>query len=480
MRKLTATIILVLMGASIHAQNLNLWGTTQNGGINSQGTIYKIENGSFNSLHSFDGWTEGSMPWGTLIQATNGMLYGLNPIGGNTSGTDSGVLYEFNPITNILSVKASFGSAIDDGDFPQGSPLQASNGKIYWYTSLGGTNGAGTIFEYDPLTDIYEKKADFELTNTGGVPMHSALEEANNGKLYGMTRLGGVNNLGVLFEYDPVTEVLVKKMDFDGANNGAEPMGGLELASNGSLYGTTRIGGLWDVGVLFEYDPVTDIYTKKLDFYPLTTGSSSAITLTNGPDDALYGIQSSIQGNAFVLHISKYDIALDTLTHIFDFTSTNTGGTPTPAIGANMFLGSNGKLYGTMQTGGDYDNGVVFEYELTSGTYTKLVDFDCNSTVSCFPTYGVIEVDTSLLSLNEDIQSAIQIFPNPTNDVINIISTEDLKFSVQLINVYGKIIDEFDVFSSETNLDLSTYKSGNYILKINSEKDCFIQKITKI
>ena len=93
-------------------------------------------------------------------------------------------------------------------------------------TAYGGVNGDGVLFEYDPATNIYTKKFDFDGSATGVYPFGSLLE-AGNGKLYGMTVYGGVNGDGVLFEYDPATNTCAKKLDFDGSATGTYPFGSL-------------------------------------------------------------------------------------------------------------------------------------------------------------------------------------------------------------------------------------------------------------
>ena len=84
-----------------------------------------------------------------------------------------------------------------------------------------------------------------------------------------MTYFGGINDLGVIFEYNIATNTLTNKVDFN-FNKGASPDGSLMQASNGKLYGMTNGGGVnggfGGYGVLFQYDPVTSTYTKKLDF----------------------------------------------------------------------------------------------------------------------------------------------------------------------------------------------------------------------
>ncbi len=72
-------------------------------------------------------------------------------------------------------------------------------------------------------------------------------------------------NLGVLFEFDLATSSFSKKFDFD-TLNGIHPAGSLTLVDNGKLYGTTSKGGLYNWGVLFEWDADAGVFTKKLDF----------------------------------------------------------------------------------------------------------------------------------------------------------------------------------------------------------------------
>jgi len=48
------------------------------------------------------------------------------------------------------------------------------------------------------------------------------LAQASDGKLYGMTSLGGSSSLGAIFSFDPVTSIYTKLIDYDGAN-GSQP-----------------------------------------------------------------------------------------------------------------------------------------------------------------------------------------------------------------------------------------------------------------
>lgn len=73
----------------------------------------------------------------------------------------------------------------------------------------------------------------------------------NEGKFYGITNKGGLTNYGVIFEWDPISNIYNKKIDFDW-NNGRNSFGSL-IFSDGKFYGMTRNGGINDRGVIFEW-----------------------------------------------------------------------------------------------------------------------------------------------------------------------------------------------------------------------------------
>ncbi|HWY35198.1 MAG TPA: T9SS type A sorting domain-containing protein, partial [Nitrosopumilaceae archaeon] len=186
--------------------------------------------------------------------------YGVTNIGGSSG---SGTIFEFDPVTNIYVKKYDF-IGTNNGVEPLGL-IRTANGLFYGLTVGGGANSYGTIFEYDPINNIYQKKLDLDNVNTGSNP-HQNLISALDGKLYGLTSMGGSNNKGVLFEFDPITNIFTKHIDFDGLTNGSTPQGQLVQASSGRIYGTTYKGGLNDMGTVFEFDPINKVFRKTLDF----------------------------------------------------------------------------------------------------------------------------------------------------------------------------------------------------------------------
>ena len=95
--------------------------------------------------------------------------------------------------------------------------LQIQAQELWGMTSAGGTDRIGTIIKTDANGNNQSVVYSFKEETPGGLPHYTKLCQASNGKLYGMTREGGANDQGVLFEYDPVAITYTKKLDFDGA-----------------------------------------------------------------------------------------------------------------------------------------------------------------------------------------------------------------------------------------------------------------------
>jgi uncharacterized repeat protein (TIGR03803 family) len=180
------------------ANDGNLYGTTTQGGAHSGGTVFKITpGGTFSTIYNFCAKTncaDGSGPYGTLVQATDGYLYGTTTYGGaNTTGCNGnscGTVFKISlngALTTLHSFCSEAGCA--DGSQPDVGLLQATDGKFYATAHSGGAHGYGTIFQITSagvLTTLH----DFD-TPDGVYP---ALMQATNGTLYGATRLGGTSS----------------------------------------------------------------------------------------------------------------------------------------------------------------------------------------------------------------------------------------------------------------------------------------------
>jgi uncharacterized repeat protein (TIGR03803 family) len=128
----------------VQASDGNFYGTTIEGGTNGDGTVFRITtNGIFTPLWSFTGGSDGTEPYAGLVQASDGNLYGTTEAGG-TNG--DGTIFRITT-NNVFTPLYSFTGG-HDGANPYAGLVQAANGNLYGTAGKGGTNGNGTVFEF--------------------------------------------------------------------------------------------------------------------------------------------------------------------------------------------------------------------------------------------------------------------------------------------------------------------------------------------
>ena len=71
-------------------------------------------------------------------------------------------------------------------------------------------------------------------------------------------------------------------------------------------------------------------------------------------------------------------------------------------------------------------------------------------------------------NINEVIESSTQIFPNPANNKLNIVSYGVNMTQIDIYSLDGKLIFRKDSNSNSDKIDVSSLQSGIYILSINS------------
>ena len=494
-------------GDLVQAPNGLMYGMTYNGGASSNtGALFDFDpvTAAYNVLMDLDNST-GRAPWGSLMLGSNGNLFGMTSSGGTHN---SGVLFEYNYSTYSYYKRFEFrndGGLTHMGRLPKSTLMQASNGKLYGMVRSSGGDGEGTLIEYDPVTMITTKKLDFHghpkgrlpygallhanddkfyfmmnyggLFNLGGISSYNrstgehvaefifndsiatgrnptgSLIQASNGKLYGMTMWGGTNDMGTLFEFDPVTKVFTKKVDFDGTAKGRLPQGSLFEASNGKLYGMTYAGGTIDDGVIFEFDPATDTYTKKFDF-DTWYGSSPYGSLMEASNGKLYGMASQ-GGTANSGVLFEYDFALDFYTKKIDFGSSN-GIRPR----GNLIQATNGLLYGLTSQGGTSNYGTLFDYDIATNTLTTKANV---STSGRYPRGTLMQASNGKLYGTTNVSSlfeydiALDVFTHK----INFTGNGDMGETPQYGNLIEIICNETTETLTITACDTYTVPSGD-------------------
>jgi uncharacterized repeat protein (TIGR03803 family) len=245
----------------IQAMDGDFYGTTWSGGANGEGTIFKTtRSGNLTILHSF-GQTEGHGPYAGLVQATNGSIYGTTSYGGdNGIGTVFKITLSGELATLHSFCRQDVSVSCSDGNAPYAGLIQATDGNFYGTTLAGGSvnSNAGTIFKITPrgtLVTLYAFCAQTRYCADGEGP-YGGLVQATNGKFYGTTFVGGANSscnggvgCGTVFSLSVGLSPFVKTLSTSGKVGGAVTVLGTDLTGatsvtfNGTAAAFTVVSG---------------------------------------------------------------------------------------------------------------------------------------------------------------------------------------------------------------------------------------------
>jgi uncharacterized repeat protein (TIGR03803 family) len=393
----------------VKAPNGKLYGTSYLGGQTntSQGSIfeYNPDSNTINNQVVFTG-TNGKYPRSRLALGSDNKFYGTTYNGGTNS---LGILFQFDYITGNFSKKYSFSN--ESGGRPYSPPIEKDSSGIFYGVTYSGGAIYGTLYKYNSVTDSVDKMEDFYLGKNGEQPNSNFI--ITNGKVYGTTFYGGAYNYGVFFSYDPASKTYTKIVDFDG-NNGKSPTGALVLANNGNIYGTTIEGGNYQNGTIFEYNTQSHTFTSKKHFnnYNGRFPQGSIIQATDGHIYGITKLGGSSYGSMF-----RYNISQDSIISIYSFAPNNNG-----SLGyypqSGIIQGNDGKLYGTTSYGGYANNGTLFKYNLSTNTYSYVntpkiantLTQASNGKIYTTLSYGGTNGNGSILEYSPVSDSLIQVY----------------------------------------------------------------------
>ena len=325
----------------------SLYGTTVFGGVNISdclingtsveagcGTVFSFDASSgFASIYSFGPFYSslGAGPFASLVQATNGVLYGTTEVGGiegcagtfgTLSQTGCGSIFSINGSNALVSLHQFSGL---EGAYPGAALLQGADGNFYGTTGGGGvltcssyaSVGCGTVYKMTTSGIISTLHA---FSETDGAFPSSPLVIGSDGYMYGTTTFGGSSTCtggaqwqgcGTIFKID-IAGNFTPLHSFSGPD-GAYPTA-LMLATDGYFYGTTQGGGDASCagrfgqgcGTVFRMDSAGNV-TVLYSFTGQSDGSWPESGVEQGPDGNLYGTTAygGINDDGVIFQISN-------------------------------------------------------------------------------------------------------------------------------------------------------------------------------
>lgn len=363
----------------------NLYGTTEVGGAYGNGVVFELvpkgKGWSYKVLHDFCySCGDGTNPVAGLIIDVNGNLYGTTAQSGPTG---CGTAFELSPkadgskwteMTIYAASCAPFGNNVDTGLTYQGAATGAPYdgvSPLYGTTNSGGT-GAGTVYMLMPKggkwkeTDLYAFCPNgTDGCNDGRFPGTLTLDA--NGRLFGLTFLGGAADAGTIYVLKPNArkpkwgeKMLYSFCSRSNCTDGGYPSGALAMDGAGNIFGTTTTADSesgtvyelaqdskgWRETVLYTFcseQNCADGYLPDGGVIRDAAGNPYGTTSIGGTGGA---------GTVFELSGSK-------LKTLHAFCSSN-GCADGSAPLAPLMMDSSGRLYGTTSQGGDTNNGTVF------------------------------------------------------------------------------------------------------------------------
>lgn len=455
----------------IQGMNGDLYGTTAAGGLNFQGSIFKMtSSGTLTTLYSFcpagtlgdcvDAYNPGALTLGT-----NGSIYGTTEYGGAYS---VGTVFILSPSGEVGAPSNFCALATNPrgilvnacGAEPVGALVQATNGIFWGVAQLGGTLGQGAKFEFTPGGEFGSVVSFYciESTCNHNVEVAAGLIQGTDGNFYGTSEEGGTGAFGggpsgsqfggSVFKITPTGSVstLYSFCSLSDCTDGQGPRGALVQGTDGNFYGTTPYGGtgtacyngfnVLGCGTVFEITPsgtLTTLYSFCTES-GCPDGQNPVAGLVQGSDGNFYGT-TYLGGSAPASHCSDnacgtiFEITSSgALTTLYSFCSkgeecTSGGGPVAPLV-----QHTNGNFYGGTTSAGnpDSDNGTLFVLNVGLSPFVKTL-----------PTSGLVGAAVKILGT--DLTGATSVTFNGTAATFTVVSGSKITTTVPVGATSGQV-----------------------------------------
>jgi hypothetical protein len=255
--------------------------TVSSGGASGYGAIGKITSSGFTKLYDAHYAGEFSDIMRRSVEGDDGYIYFLKFSGGFKAIVrfkPDGTAYETYGVSQPYLMKASRLTNASEGIFGVSFGLNENKGFIYKLKY--DLTGVDVVYTFGP--------------DSLGVRPEGELLAGRDGFLYGTARSGGINHSGVIFRVSQQGTQYNVLHRFQW-QNGAYPESKLVQDENGSIYGTTQMGGKSGQGVLFKIDENGTGYQVLLHLKDIDAYAYYLTDLLAGQDGYIYGSAGGVR-----------------------------------------------------------------------------------------------------------------------------------------------------------------------------------------
>ncbi|HUK74084.1 MAG TPA: choice-of-anchor tandem repeat GloVer-containing protein [Candidatus Bathyarchaeia archaeon] len=324
---------------------------------------------NFTVIHTFTN-AEGVNPLAGVTMDAAGNLYGTTS-GAGSGGAGAAYRLRNTPSGWGLTVLYSFADADCCSSGRMGF---GPDGALYGVTGDAAfrlqppPNATASFTPWDE-TDLY-RFADW----ANGYWAYGDLTFDQAGNIYGVTRLGGPEDFGVIYRLSQSGGVWTEQVLYAGQNGQGEyPVGGVIFDKSGNLYGAFEWGSAgW--GAIFELSPSGPVWTEHILFAFNTDGAPLG-GLIVGALGNMYGTTSGLSdfGRGLVFELTPSDGGWQ-IHQLYQFS-----GCQQECYGptGNLAMDAAENLYGATYNDGAYGWGTIYKLTRSNGgwTYASLHDF---------------------------------------------------------------------------------------------------------
>ncbi len=231
-------------------QQGNIYGTTSQGGYNGSscygygcGVLYKLTRSggswAYSVLYSFQGGNDGFRPIAGVIPDASGNLYGTTEAGGPN---ESGTVYKLTSSGSgwTESILYDFPN-FNDGGLPYGGLIFDRFGNLYGTTSIYGLMDGGTVYELTPANGGWNFSVLTAVSAYAGPTASPSMDASGN--LYGTISFGSFEVFKVTHSGNDWIQT-----QFQGGSDGT--VANVIVDSSNTVYGTDA-GGIHSMGSVF-------------------------------------------------------------------------------------------------------------------------------------------------------------------------------------------------------------------------------------